>query len=69
MAGCGIQAKKSKERNRNIKISFVRTIRNVVKKPVYVVSVPRVYSCAMDDLKIIKLRGKKIIFFHLRVTI
>ena len=36
--------------NRNIKGRSFRTIKNVVKIPGYIVSVQRIYSCAMDAL-------------------
>ena len=57
MAGCGIQAKEGKKRNRNIKGRIFRTIQNVVKKPGSIVGAPRVYSFALGDLQTIILRG------------
>ena len=57
MAGCGIQVKKWGKSNKNIKSSAVRTIQNLVKIPGSIIIILIIYSCAMDALKIKKLRG------------
>ena len=50
-------SKKWKKRNINIKSSVVRTTKNNLKRPGYIVIIRRIYSCAIDALYIIKFRG------------
>ena len=49
--------KKGKKRNKYIKRNAVRTIQNSVEIPGSIVSIPRVYYCALGNLQNIKLRG------------
>ena len=57
----GSEQNKGGNWNKNIKISTVKNIQNMVKRLGCVVSVTRVYSYPLDYLKIIKLRGRQIV--------
>ena len=54
--GMWYPSKKSKKMKQKYQKQLVRTIKNVVKIPGSTVSVPRIFSCALDALQIINLR-------------